>query len=146
VIIFELTAVTVAVIVFEPLVNITIGTGEVRKFAPLICMLGTVVQRSPDVAPEREVMEGVEVAYVYAPVPVAVPFGVVMTTFTVPSAWGGVIAVIEVPLTTVTLVADIPPIVTEVAPKRFVPVMVTSVPPTVGPEFGVILVNVGDAV
>jgi hypothetical protein len=56
---------------------------------------------------------------------------------------GGVVAVIDVALTTVTLVAVLPPIVTEVAPVKFVPVMVTGVPPAVVPLLGEIAVTVG---
>jgi len=74
-----------------------------------------------------------------------VPFGVVTTTSTVPNAWAGVVAVIEVPLTTVTPVAAVPPKVTEVAPIKSVPVIVTAVPPAIGPVAGVTLVTVGSA-
>ena len=71
-----------------------------------------------------------------------------MTTSTAPAAWAGVVAVIEVLLTTVTPVAAVPPKVTpfatpEFAPIRFVPVMVTAVPPAVVPEAVEMLVNVG---
>jgi hypothetical protein len=72
-----------------------------------------------------------------------VPAGVVTATSTVPAAWAGVVAVIEVALTTVTLVAATPPMVTDVAPVKFVPVMVTAVPPTVGPVVGEIDVTLG---
>ena len=75
--------------------------------------------------------------------PVAVPLGVVTTTLTAPEAWTGVVAVIEVPLTTVTPVAAVPSNVTAVAPKRFVPVMVTDVPPASGPDVGLMPENVG---
>ena len=50
---------------------------------------------------------------------------------------------IVVAFTTVMLVAVVPPMVTEVAPVRLVPVIVTGVPPTVGPEVGLMLVKVG---
>src|SRR6202047_1656793 len=69
----------------------------------------------------------------------------VTTTFTAPAAWAGVVAVIEVALTTVTPVAAVPPNVTAVAPVKLVPVMVTDVPPAIGPEFGLTLVTVGAA-
>ena len=75
--------------------------------------------------------------------PVPVPPGVVTCTFTAPAACAGVVAVIEVALFTVKLVAAVPPKVTAVAPVKFVPVMVTLVPPAVGPVFGDTVVTVG---
>ena len=66
-----------------------------------------------------------------------------MTTLTAPVAWAGVVAVIEVSLTTVNEVAAVPSKVTEVAPIKPVPVMVTGVPPNVEPDTGEMLVNVG---
>ena len=69
----------------------------------------------------------------------------VTTTSTVPIAWAGVVAVIELALTTVTLVAATPPIVTDVAPVRFVPVIVTDAPPVTGPLVGATAVTVGAA-
>ena len=80
----------------------------------------------------------------YAPDPVPVPFGVVTDTLTFPEESAGVIAVIEVALTTVTPVAAIPSKVTAVAPVKLVPVMVTDVPPAVVPELGLTLDTVGD--
>jgi len=72
--------------------------------------------------------------------------GVMTITLTGPVvAWPGVVAVIEVPLTTKTPVAAIPSKVTAVAPIKFVPVIVTLVPPTVGPVGGAMLVTVGTA-
>ncbi len=66
------------------------------------------------------------------------PPGVVTATSTAPAACAGVVAVMVVALTTVTLVAGTPPNVTAVAPVRLVPVMVTLVPPTVVPLVGLI--------
>ena len=51
---------------------------------------------------------------------------------------------IDVPLTTVTFVAAVPPKVTVAPLTKFVPVIVTLVPPPVGPEFGDTLPTVGD--
>src|ERR1700744_2733489 len=82
-------------------------------------------------------------AYVYTPVPVPLPPGVVTTTFTAPAACAGVVAVMEVALVTVTDVAAVPPNVTAVAPVKFVPVMVTVVPPAIGPLAGLADVTVG---
>ena len=76
-------------------------------------------------------------------VTVALPPLSVTTTFTVPAAWAGVVAVIDVPLTTVTFVATVPPNVTVAPERKFVPVMVTAVPPLVDPELGEIAVIVG---
>ena len=56
----------------------------------------------------------------------------------------GVVAVIEVLLTTVTPVAAVPPKVTVAPAAKFVPVIVTAVPPATGPPFGDTLVTVGD--
>ena len=53
---------------------------------------------------------------------------------------------IEVPLTTTTLVAAAPPKVTLLAPVKFAPLMVTVVPPNVVPEFGDRLAMVGAGV
>ena len=67
----------------------------------------------------------------------------VTTTFTVPAASAGVVAVIDVLLTTVTPVAAVPPKLTVAPAKKFVPVIVTPVPPAVGPVLGAIEVTVG---
>ena len=72
-----------------------------------------------------------------------VPEGVVTRTLAVPAVPAGVVAVIEVELTTVTPVAAVPPMVTAVAPVKLAPVIVTIVPPSVVPVAGVILVTVG---
>jgi hypothetical protein len=75
-----------------------------------------------------------------------VPEGVVTRTLAAPGAPAGVVAVIEVALTTVTPVAAAPPIVTDVAPVRFVPVIVTEVPPRVIPVAGDTAITVGTGV
>jgi hypothetical protein len=67
----------------------------------------------------------------------------VTVTVTAPAACAGVVAVIEVLLTTTTLVAAVPPNVTVAPAAKFVPAMVTAVPPPVGPLFGVTLLTVG---
>ena len=54
-----------------------------------------------------------------------------------PGAPAGVLAVICVALTTVTFVAEFPPINTAAPVRNPVPVIVTVVPPATGPEFGV---------
>jgi hypothetical protein len=74
-----------------------------------------------------------------------VPLGVVTSTLAVPTVPAGVVAVILVELTTITLVAAVPPMVTAVAPVKSVPVMVIAVPPAVEPLVGEILVTVGAA-
>ena len=56
-----------------------------------------------------------------------------------PAVPAGVVAVMEVALTTTTLVAVAPPKVTLVAPVKLVPVMVTAVPPARGPDMGLML-------
>jgi hypothetical protein len=67
------------------------------------------------------------------------------TTFTAPAAWAGVVAVIDVLLTTVTLVAAVPPNVTVAPDWNPVPVIVTAVPPVAGPELDAIELTVGAA-
>jgi hypothetical protein len=61
------------------------------------------------------------------------------------AAAGGVLQVIEVSLTTTTLVAGWPANRTEVAPVKPVPVMVTEVLPAGGPEVGATLLTTGAA-
>ena len=72
-----------------------------------------------------------------------VPPGVVTRTLAVPAAPAGVVQVMEVALTTVTLVAAAPPMVTPVAPVKFVPVMVTLEPPAMDPKVGLMAVTAG---
>ena len=49
----------------------------------------------------------------------------------------------DVPLTTTTLLAAVPPILTLAPDTNPVPVMLTAVPPAVGPEVGEIELTVG---
>src|SRR5438445_7858527 len=65
------------------------------------------------------------------------------TTFTAPAAWAAVVAVSEVLLTTVTLVAAVPPRLTVAPAAKPVPVRVTAVPPLLVPELGEIALTVG---
>jgi hypothetical protein len=65
-----------------------------------------------------------------------VPPAVVTSTLAVPAEPAGVVAVIEVELTTTTLVAAVAPMVTPVAPVKLLPVIVTLVPPEVDPLLG----------
>jgi len=67
----------------------------------------------------------------------------VTVTVTAPAACAGVVAVIEVLLTTTTLVAAVPPNVTVAPLTKFVPVIVTPVPPAVDPLLGLTLLTVG---
>jgi hypothetical protein len=69
----------------------------------------------------------------------------VTVTVTAPAVPAGVVAVIEVLLTTTTLVAAVLPNVTVAPAAKFVPVMVTAVPPAVEPVFGLTLLTVGAA-
>ena len=71
------------------------------------------------------------------------PPAVVTTIVFAPADPAGVNAVMEVALTTFTLVAATPPTVTPLAPVKLVPVMVIAVPPVVGPEVGLTLTMVG---
>ena len=74
---------------------------------------------------------------------VAVPPAVVTATLLAPTLPAGVLAVIEVALTTTTLVVATPFTVTLVAPVKLVPVIVNAVPPEVVPEVGAMEVIVG---
>ena len=56
------------------------------------------------------------------------------------------VAVILVELTTVILVAGLPPMVTAVAPVKLIPVIVMVVPPATGPLVGEILVTIGTGI
>jgi hypothetical protein len=61
----------------------------------------------------------------------------VTTTLTTPGVlYAGMVAVISVPVTTVTFVAPRPPNVKVAGVTKPVPVMVTFVPPVVGPSSG----------
>jgi hypothetical protein len=71
------------------------------------------------------------------------PSLLVTTTLVAPDECAGVVAVIEVLLTTVTPVADVPPIFTVAPERKPVPVMVTAVPPEVAPEAGEIELTFG---
>ena len=73
------------------------------------------------------------------------PSGLVTTTVTAPALCAGVVSVIEVALTTITLVAATPPNVTVAPVVKSVPVSVTAVPPADGPEVGLTVVTVGGA-
>ena len=75
-----------------------------------------------------------------------VPPDVVTSTDAVPAVPVGTVALIEVELTTLKLVAAAPPMVTALAPVKFVPVMVIAVPPSVVPVDGETLVMVGAGV
>lgn len=63
--------------------------------------------------------------------------------FTAPAAWAGVVAVIDVLLTSVTPVAALPPRLTLAPARKPVPVIVTVVPPLMLPELGVTETTVG---
>ena len=67
----------------------------------------------------------------------------VTVTVTAPVLPPGVVAVMVVLLTTVTLVAAALPNVTVAPDAKFVPVIVTEVPPDVDPLFGLTPVTVG---
>ena len=67
----------------------------------------------------------------------------VTVTVTAPAPPAGVVAVIEVLLTTTTLVAAVLPNFTVAPVAKLVPVIVIAVPPAAGPSFGVTLLTVG---
>ena len=87
---------------------------------------------------------GLLVAYVNPLVSVSLwPSLLVTTMLVAPDACAGVVAVIEVLLTTVTPVADVPPTFTVAPERKPVPVMVTAVPPELVPDDGEIAVTLG---
>jgi hypothetical protein len=67
----------------------------------------------------------------------------VTVAVTAPAVPAGVVAVMVVAFTTVTLVAALLPNVTPAPATKFVPVIVTAVPPAVDPLFGATLATVG---
>jgi hypothetical protein len=67
----------------------------------------------------------------------------VTVTVAVPAVPAGVVAVMVVAFSTVTLVAAAPPKVTAAPETKFVPVILTAVPPAVDPLFGATLSTVG---
>ena len=83
--------------------------------------------------------------YINALGKVAVPPAVVTEIFFEPAVPVGVTAVIDVSLTTTTLVAATPPTVTLDPPIKFVPVIVMGVPPAIDPDDGLTLAIVGAA-
>ena len=74
---------------------------------------------------------------------VLVPVALVTATDAAPAVPPGVVAVICVSLTTVTLVAGPPPTVTPVVPMKLDPLIVIGVPPATGPWLGDTPVTIG---
>lgn len=85
---------------------------------------------------------GAEYVNPFARLPVC-EAGLVTVTVTGPPLPAGVVAVMDVLLTTATLVAAAVPNVTVAPVTKLVPVIVTAVPPAVEPLFGETLVTVG---
>ena len=113
--------------------------------APLKLVPAIVIVVPPATGPEigvTVVMVG-SATYVNAAVLVAVPPTVVTATSFTPAAPAGVTAVMEVELTTTTLVAATPPTFTVVPARKLVPVRVRVVPAAIGPALGVTEVSVG---
>ena len=71
------------------------------------------------------------------------PSGFVTVTLTLPKVWAGVIAVTDELLTTVTLIAAVPPKLTIAPDTKLLPLMVTDVPPIDVPLFGLTVLIVG---
>lgn len=113
--------------------------------APLKLVPAIVIVVPPAAGPEigvTVVMVG-SATYVNAAVLVAVPPTVVTATSFTPAAPAGVTAVMEVELTTTTLVAATPPTFTVAPARKFVPVRVRVAPAASGPALGVTEVSVG---
>ena len=113
------------------------------KLVPVI-VKAVLPKVEPDVG-EILVMVGAGTTYVNALGIDTVPPEVVTATVFAPAVPTGVNAVIEVALTTTTLVAGAPPTVTLLAPVKFVPVIVIAVPAANGPDDGLTLAIVGAA-
>ncbi len=107
----------------------------------------TMTAVPPAAGPEAGVIDEKTgaVTYVYSRLELLLPPGVATTTAANPAVPAGTITVIVVELTTVTLVAEVPPIVTLVAPANAVPVIVTAVPPAAGPMAGLMVVTLARA-
>jgi hypothetical protein len=73
------------------------------------------------------------------------PLLLVTVTVTAPALPTGVVAVIDVLLTTTTLVAAVAPNFTVAPATKFVPAIVTAVPPAGRPLLGATLLTVGGA-
>ena len=112
------------------------------KLVPVI-VIAVLPLVGPDVG-EIEVIVGAA-TYVNALALVAVPPTVVTATLLAPAVPAGVFAVIEVALTTTTLVAATPFTLILVAPVKLVPVIVNAVPAASGPEAGLTVVMFGAA-
>jgi len=108
-----------------------------------------VIEVPPEVGPEPGVTEvtrggGIEATYVKPLVSVPLRLsGFVTTTFNVPAAWAGVIAVMDELLVNVTEAELVPPKDTPAPFTKPDPVIVTVVPPAVLPVFGDTEVTVG---
>jgi hypothetical protein len=74
-----------------------------------------------------------------------VPADVVTVISTVPGDSAGAVALMDVALETVNVVAAIPPNFTAIAPVKAVPVIVTKLPPVVNPDGGETPVTTGIA-
>ena len=122
----------------------TFTVAPARKFVPVRVRI--VPAASGPALGVTEVSVGAA-AYVNAPVLVTDPPRVctktLATIFVEPVIPVGVLAVIEVGLTTTTLVAATPFTFTLVAPVKLVPVIVKAVPPAIDPEAGLTVVIVG---
>jgi hypothetical protein len=73
-----------------------------------------------------------------------VPAGVVTVTSTVPAAAAELVALIELALLTVKVLAAVDPNLTPIEPMKLVPVIITDVPPPEEPDLGMTDVTVGD--
>jgi hypothetical protein len=130
---------TTTTFVAATLPNFTVA--PVTKFAPVI-----VTAIPPAVAPLFGVTLLTAGGGVYIKPFVRVPLwplGFVTVTLTLPATPEGVVAVMDVALTTVTFVAAVVPNVTVAPTVKFVPVIDTAVPPAIRPLLGEIPVTFG---
>ena len=138
-------------------ISVALETTTLVAATPLTVTLVAPVKLVPEIVIDVPPLVGPEVGltvemvgtgtatYVNAPSLVAVPPAVVTATLLAPAVPAGVLAVIDVALTTTTLVAATLLTVTLVAPVKLVPEIVIEVPPLVGPDVGLIVEIVGTA-
>jgi len=113
--------------------------------APGAKLLPEIVTDVPPVVGPLDGVTLVTVGCPYTKPPTKLPLWPPLVTVTVtgPPLPAGVIAVMVVLLTTVTLVAEALPNVTVAPEAKLVPVIVTEVPPAVEPLFGLTPLTVG---
>ena len=129
---------TVTRVAFTTVIDVTTVSPNIRdkisdKLVPVIETI-----EPPPIGP----LDGVTLAIVGTlttmnpPILVADPPGVVNSTSTIPTAFGGLITVTDLSLTLMIEVPATPSNITAVVPAKSFPLIITVVPPAVGPVSG----------